>query len=192
MKDDIIKWKEQYGPIYIVYIENFPIYYRTLSAWEIQSILDLKAKKTQVDIDKTVAQLGILSAIPDFKRPGSLTGLSQEIWTKSSLTDESLLEVKDSLRDWAKDAVSSNFNIALSSLLCRVLPSLDLLTLLSLPTTKLLRIAAIVERITDIKILDSGDGSAKKQISIKEGYGVDPTQAQQVNDALSDALSQLK
>jgi len=192
MQVDLIKWKERYGSIYLIEIESQDIYYRTLTAWEIQSILDLKTNnKAQVDIDTTVVQLALLSIVPDFSKPGSITSLAQVIWNKSCLTDEALALTKDSIRKWAADSISINFNLALASLLCRILPSLDLVTLLSLSTNKLLKIAAIVETITEIKVLDSGTNT-KTQASIKEGYGVSGEQAKQVNEALNKALDKLK
>jgi hypothetical protein len=192
MKDDLIKWKEQYGSIYLIEIESQEIYYRTLTAWEVQSILDLKNNnKAQIDIDNAVVQLAILSIMPDFYKPGSITSLAQAIWNKSSLTDDALALTKDSIRKWATDSISSNFNLALSALLCRILPSLDLVTLLSLSTNKLLKIAAIVETITEIKVLDS-ETNSKTQAPIKEGYGVSGEQAKQVNEALNKALDKLK
>lgn len=192
MQVDLIKWKERYGSIYLIEIESQDIYYRTLTAWEIQSILDLKTNnKAQVDIDTAVVQLALLSIVPDFSKPGSITSLAQVIWNKSCLTDEALALTKDSIRKWAADSISINFNLALASLLCRILPSLDLVTLLSLSTNKLLKIAAIVETITEIKVLDSGTNT-KTQAPIKEGYGVSGDQAKQVNEALNKALDKLK
>lgn len=193
MNNDLIKWKKRYGSVYVITVEDYPIYYRTLTAWELQSILDLKKNnRTQLDIDEAITQLATLSNVPGFTRPGSLTSLAQEIWSKSSLTDENIVSAKEVAREWAIEAVNSNFNIALSSILCKVLPSLDLVNLLTMPTSKLIRIAALVENITDIKILDAGSSSGKTQLPVKEGYGIDNAQAQQVNDALSRALTKLK
>ncbi len=193
MSNNLITWKKKYGSVYAITIENYLIYYRTLTAWELQSVLDLKkSNKTELDIDAAIVSLGVLSSTPSFSRPGSVTSLAQEIWSKSSLTEDSISSTKEVVREWAKEAVTTNFNIALSTLLCKVLPSIDLVNLLSMPTSKLMRIAALVESITDINILDSGSSSSKVQLPVKEGYNVSQAQVQQVTSALDKALNKLK
>lgn len=92
--------------------------------------------------------------------------------------------------------MEANFSIALSSILCKVMPSLDFAHLMDLPLSKLIKIAAIVEDIAGIPILIKDSTGVNNLQSantpIKEGYGVSQQDANKASQALSSALKNLK
>tara|TARA_B100001250_G_C19815120_1_gene797881 strand:+ start:2086 stop:2688 length:603 start_codon:yes stop_codon:yes gene_type:complete len=199
VKDKILEWKAAYGSVYVYSIEDKTIYYRTLNGWEIQSVLELqKNNKASLDVEMAMCAMAVLhpEPLPSFKRPGSISTLSSEIWDKSFPTESSLPALTEQTREWAKANLEANFSIALSSILCKVMPSLDFAHLMDLPLSKLVKIAAIIEEILQTPILSKdGDFDNKAQVQpnrVQDGYGVSQEEANQASAALSSALKSIK
>tara|TARA_B100000131_G_scaffold254083_1_gene248303 strand:+ start:16167 stop:16769 length:603 start_codon:yes stop_codon:yes gene_type:complete len=199
VKDKILEWKAVYGNVYMYSIEGQDIYYRTLNGWEIQSVLELKSNnKASLDVEMAMCVMAVLhpEPLPSFSRPGSISTLSSEIWTKSFPTESTLPDLTEQNRKWAKENLEANFNIALSSILCKVMPSLDFAHLMDLPLSKLVKIAAIVEEILQTPIL-SKDGNFDNNNNaqagaVRDGYGVSQEEANKASAALSNALKSIK
>lgn len=194
MKDQLLEWKSKYGSIYQISLEDTPVYYRSLNSWEVQSILELQeSNKAKVDVEIAMLTMAILepTPIPTFKKPGTISSLATEIWTKSFPTEDSLPKTAEDIRAWAQVNIKKNFGLALACVMCKVLPSLDLARLMDLPLSKLIKLAAIVEEITgQALILD--DGTNFKSSTVSEGYGISQEQADETGRALSNALKNLK
>ena len=184
--------KSKYGSIYALEVEGTLVYYRALNAWETQSFLDLKGDTTKdkLEVEHALCTFAIIhpSTLPEFKGPGSLSTLATEIWSKSVPSEESIGSVVDSVRDWAAISSKHNYAIMLAISLTRLMPSLDLVSLLDLPITKLLRIAALAEISTEVMFL-KGEGGAKQgnasggKVDMKENMTPDETA-----DALASAI----
>ena len=197
MKDKLLEWKAVYGSVYAYSIEDQTIYYRTLNGWEIQSVLELqKNNKTSLDVEVAMCAMAVLhpEPLPSFTKPGSISTLSGEIWNKSFPTENTLPALTQQSREWAKANLEANFNIALSSILCKVMPSLDFAHLMDLPLSKLVKIAAIVEELFQTPIL-AKDGEFASQVQpnkVQDGYGVTQEEANKASQALSSALKSIK
>ncbi len=184
----LAKLKSKYGSIYVIEIEGTPIYYRTLNAWEVQSFLDIKGNTSseKIDVEKALCTFAVLSpsSLPEFKAPGSLSSLATEIWSKSIPSEESISISIDKAREWAEANTQNNFAIMVAVSLSRLMPSIDLISLLELPVNKLLRIASLAEISTNIQFL-KGEGSAQSKgtINMKENMTPDETA-----DALAAAI----
>ena len=98
----------------------------------------------------------------------------------------------EEVRDWADNTIKENFSLALSSIMCKVMPSLDLAHLMDLPLSKLMKLGAIVEEITGASLILSGDDVNRTTTPVKEGYGISQEQADKTGAALSQALKQIK
>ncbi|MBC8437219.1 hypothetical protein H8D85_02730 [bacterium] len=191
----LLAYKAQYGSVYSIVLEEYSIYYRTLTSWEVQSIIELqKNKATSVDVEVAACCMAVLhpSEVPTFKRPGTISALFLEIWGKTLPTESTLEGVADASREWAEAAIDSNFAVALACLMCKMLPSLSLTDLLSLSVTKLIRIAALVEEITGSPILGGIDQIQQQASAVQEGMGVTQEQADKTNRVLQQALSDFK
>jgi hypothetical protein len=188
----IAEWKAKYGSVFIVSIEENSIYYRTLTAWEIQSIIDLTAQnKASLDIEEATCLFGVLapSPLPTFSRPGSVSSLSEEIWNKSTLPADIMAKTIQDSREWSESSVDQNYNLIIASVMCKLMPSLDLAHLLELPTTKLVRLGAIVEKITGEHFLE-GELLSNKQ-GAQKSQGPDQVtneMADKTADLLANAL----
>ena len=180
--------KSKHGSIYVIDIEGQLIYYRTLTAWEIQSFLELKGDSTKdkLEVERALCSFALVypSNIPDFKGPGSLSSLATEIWSKSVPTEEAISDVVDNVRAWAVDASTNNYAVMLSISLTRLMPALNLTSLLKLTIAQLLRIAALAEVSTEVQFL-KGEGSMgqKGKVQMKENMTPDETA-----DALAAAI----
>ena len=198
MKDKVLEWKAKYGAIYSISIEGYQIYYRSLNGWEVQSVLELQANnKADLDIEVAMCAMAIIfpSPIPSFSKPGSISKLSSEIWNRSFPTEDTLPGITEQAREWAKKNMEANFSIALSSILCKVMPSLDFAHLMDLPLSKLVKIAAIIEELAGVPILNKDGANLTIQNAgapVKEGYGVSQQDADKASQALSSALKNLK
>ncbi len=196
MKDQLLEWKSKYGAVYQITLEGHPVYYRTLNGWEIQSVLELKkSNKAKIDIETATALMAVLAPtpLPEFKRPGTISSFAMEIWAKSFPTEDTLPTMAEDIRSWAGETIKENFSLALSSIMCKVMPSLDLAHLMDLPLSKLMKLGAIVEEITGTSlIIQDGDNVNRKSSPIREGYGISQEQADQTGAALSQALKQIK
>jgi len=191
----LLAWKAQYGAVYIITFEEHSIYYRTLTSWEVQSIIELqKNKATSLDVEVAACCMAVLSPaeLPTFKKPGTISALFIEIWRKTLPISETIEEIADINRKWAEEAIDSNFAIALACLMCKVLPSLSLTELLSLPLTKLIRMAALVEEISGTPILGGIEQVQQQASAVPEGMGVTQEQANQANMTLQKALQDFK
>ena len=185
----LAKLKSKYGNIYCIDIEGCYIYYRTLNAWEIQSFLDLKGdtSKEKIEVEKALCTFAMLDpqSLPKFKAPGSLSTLAAEIWSKSTPTEEEVSINIDKARMWADQNTKNNYAIMIAVSLCRLLPSIDLISVLELPINKLLRIASLVEVAANVQFL-KGEGGAKDgagKVDMKENMTPDETA-----DALAAAI----
>ena len=160
MKDQLIEWKSKYGAVYQITLDDIHVYYRSLTSWATQSILELQeSNKAKIDIEIAMLSMAILepTPIPQFKRPGTISSLATEIWLKSFPTEDTLPKTAADIRAWAGANVKRYFGLALSCIMCKVMPSLYLSRLLDLPLSKLLKLAAIVEEMTGQSlILDDG------------------------------------
>lgn len=197
MKDKLLKWKADYGAIFSVMLEDTEIYYRTLTAWEIQSIVELKkAKKAQVDVELATCVLATLepTPVPSFNRPGTISTLASEIWDKSVPSEGSLETMIEKARAWTDLSVQENYGIALAAVMCKHLPSLDFAYLLTLSSSQLFKLAAIVEKMIEVPFMDGGtpNTTESKATKVIDGVGVSQDQADSANAALSRALSDFK
>jgi len=191
----LLEWKSDHGAIYSIVLEGHAVYYRSLTSWEIQSIIDLqKSKKVPMDIEVAGCLMATLSPtpFPEFKRPGTLSALFMEIWNKSLPSEDKIEDVIEQAREWAHDSIDHNYATALSSLLCKVLPSLDLVTLLSTPISKLIKIAALVEHITDTSLLQVEQSPTGALPKVIEGSGISQEEANQASHVLQSALRSFK
>ena len=195
MKNQLLEWKSKYGAVYQLSLEGTPIYYRTLNGWEVQSVLELKkSNKAKVDVESAIALMAVLepTPIPKFNRPGTISTLSLEIWQKSFPTEDTLPTMGEETRAWAEVTIKENFSLALASIMCKVMPSLDLAHLMDLPLSKLLKLGAIVEEITGSALIMTDGTTNPQSRPIKEGYGISQEQADTTSAALSSALKQIK
>ena len=197
MKKNLIpQWKADFGSVYLIEIENFSVYYRALTAWEIQSILDLyDQNKAKVDIEHAVCVFGILdpTPLPSFEKPGSITSLSEDIWSKSVPGKEDMDAMIIKNREWAEASIDKNYNLVIVGIMCKLLPSLDLASLLDLPTTKLIKLGVIIEKLTGTEFLGGELSSNKnKATSIMKGSSISQEAADRTSDQLADALRQHK
>ena len=171
--------------------------YRTLTSWEIQSSVELKTEnKATVDIELATCILATLAPtpLPKYQRPGTISTLATEIWNKSVPSEGSLQEMIDNSRSWTDTSVQENYGIALAAVMCKHLPSLDFAYLLTLPSSKLFKLAAIVEKMIDVSFMDGGTPTTESTQTSKvmEGSGVSQNQADNAGAALSQALSDFK
>jgi hypothetical protein len=190
----IPQWKAKYGSVFILEIEEISIYYRTLTAWEVQSIIDLnQQKKASVDIEEATCLFGVLdpTPLPTFNKPGSITSLSDSIWRKSTLSNELAEETIESVRAWSRESIDKNYNLVMASIMCRLMPALDLSNLLELSTTKLLKLGAIIEKITEEKFL-KGEMGQEKQKQNPIGNQVTDEMADRTSALLATALKRQK
>lgn len=154
--DNITQLKAKYGTIYKTISENIPIIFRALSAWELQALNEVRENKTAEDADLAVCLMGILdpTPLPDFKLPGTVSSIAAQIMAKSIYdTNEDLAVAVNKAREWATSATETNFNVSIAAIIAKLLPSTDILALLELPTSKLIRIGALVETITQTRFL---------------------------------------
>jgi len=195
MKDKLLKWKAEFGTIYNVVLEEKELYYRTLTTWEIQSIVELKnSAKAAIDVELATCLMSTLypEPLPSFEKPGTISTLATAIWDNSVPSERSLEQVVQTARSWADTTTKENFGIALASIMCRVLPSLDFAYLLNLPAAKLIKLAAVVELITDNSFMAGENSSTKNASPVTPGHGVSQEQADSASTALTAALSNFK
>jgi hypothetical protein len=185
MNDKLLYWKSLYGSVYKTNIEGYSLVYRALTAWELQALTELRESKVSEDLELSTCLLAVIShtPLPTFNKPGSISSLSAAIWEHSVPSiDEARLKAEQ-VREWADNNIDNNYNIALSSIICKVMPSIDLSKLLDAPLPKLMKIGAIVEKITGTTFL-TGDGPSQGNIPEKS--------SDQATQALSSALHHLK
>jgi len=197
MKNNLIpQWKADFGSVFLLEVEEYSIYYRSLTAWEIQSILDLyEQNKAKIDIEKAVCIFGILapSPFPLFKKPGSITSLSEDIWNKSVPNQKGMDSMIVKSRAWAELSIDKNYNLVIVGIMCKLLPSLDLTRLLDLSTSKLIKLGVIVEKLTGTEFLGGELGSNKsKATNVMKGSGISQTDADNTSNLLADALKNHK
>jgi len=185
MDDKLLYWKSLYGSVYKTKVEEHSIVYRALTAWELQALTELRDSKASTDLELSTCLLAVIShtPLPTFNKPGSVSSLSAAIWEHSvPSVDEATIKAEQ-VRKWADDNINNNFNIALSSIISKVMPSIDLSKLLDMPLPKLMKIGAIVEKITGTTFL-TGDISSQGNLPEKS--------SDQATQALSSALHHLK
>jgi len=194
MKDKLLKWKSEFGTIYTLVLEETDLCYRTLTSWEVQSIVELrKSSRASGDIELATCIMATLwpQPLPSFVKPGTISTLASEIWENSVSSEDTLEDMIKVSREWAEDTTKENFGVALASVMCRILPSLDFAHLLDLPTSKLNKLAAIVELITDTSFMTGGQGD-KGASPVTAGHGISQDQADQASSVLSKALSDFR
>lgn len=192
----IAKWKSEYGSIYVIEVEDTIIYYRSLTAWEVQSIFDLhEQNKAKVDIEQAVCVFGILDPlpVPSFDRPGSITMLSEEIWNISVPSEELMNNTISKNRKWVDSNIEKNYSLVVAGVMSRLLPSLDLTRLLDMPTSKLIKLGAIVEKLTGTDFL-GGELTQQKSKATKlmDGSNISQEAADKTSDMLAQALHEHK
>jgi len=188
MNNKLLQWKSTYGSVYQINIEGHSIIYRALNAWELQALTELRENKTSNDLELSTCLLAILepTPLPNFKKPGSISSISAAIWKQSTPSAEEVQTKVEDIRQWAEVNINTNFNIALSSIICKVFPSIDLTTLLNLSLPQLLKVGAIVEKITGVQFLTGDASSFEAQRNLPDAAN------DQASVALGDALKQLK
>ena len=182
--EKLLKWKAEQGSVYQIKLEGHAIIYRTLTAFEIQALMELKEKNSK-NLEQAVCSLAVIShdPLPVFELPGTLFSLSSAIWEKSAPQDQQLEEKVEELRAWATTAIETNFSIALATLIARVMPSIDFTALLNMPLGQLLKIAALVEKVTNIPVM-TGEESAN-------GTSFTGAEKDQSSIVLTDAINNL-
>jgi hypothetical protein len=171
-------------------IEEVDVYFRSLNAWELQSFLEIRedSLKSKMEIENALCTFAIVypSSLPSFKVPGSFTLIATEIWSKSVPTDQTIETMIDKHRSWAEDAIKENYNIMIAVALAKLLPSVDLISLLNLPTSKLLKVACLIESATNTLFLkgESKSPTDSDIVTIKPNADQD-----ELATALSTALS---
>jgi hypothetical protein len=185
MDDKLLYWKSVYGSVYKTSVEGHSIVYRALTAWELQALTELRDSKASKDLELSTCLLAVISptSLPTFNKPGTISSLSAAIWEHSIPSINEANIKAEQVREWAENNINNNFNIALSAIICKVMPSIDLIKLLDMPLPKLMKIGAIVEKITGANLL-TGDVSSQENIPEKS--------SDQATQALSSALQHLK
>jgi len=196
-KYKLAEYKSKYGPIYMLELEGFEVYYRSLTAWEVQSFLDLKgnSNKDKMEMERVLCTFAIIepSTLPNFKAPGSLSSLANDIWTRSIPQENTMDSFIDNAREWAQKNSQSNYSIMLAMAVCKIIPSTDLVALLEVPASKLIRIAALVEEVSGMQFLKGEGVTKQKQASpITQGHDISQEEADATTSALADALRSQK
>ena len=195
-KDLIAQWKADFGSVFLLEIEEYSIYYRTLTAWEIQSILDLyDQNKAKVDIEHAVCVFGVLDPLPlpSFNKPGSITTLSDDIWNKSVPRQTETEAMITKSREWAENSIDKNYNLVISGIMCKLLPSLDITRLLDLPTNKLIKLGVVIEKLSGTLFLNGQLSSTKSNSTkIMSGSNISQDEANNTANLLANALKEHK
>tara|TARA_Y100000310_G_scaffold292248_1_gene320869 strand:+ start:451 stop:1053 length:603 start_codon:yes stop_codon:yes gene_type:complete len=185
--------KTKYGALYMLNVEDIDVYFRSLNAWELQSFLEIREDtlKSKIEIENALCLFAVLYPTTplSFQAPGSSTLLATEIWSKSVPTDQTIELMVDKHRAWAEDAIKENYNIMIAIALAKLLPSVDLISLLNLPTSKLLKVACLIENATDTLFLKGESKSETTSGSVNLSPGADHDE---LSAALSTALSAQK
>jgi len=144
----LLHWKELYGTIHSMELENQPIYFRSLTPWEIQAFQELEAALPQKDWYHAICRKAVLFPEEfEFQLAGTEYALGNAILDASLPIDEQGNFMIDEYRQWAQKISKENAAFALAVAIANHYPSIDLMKLLNTPMEQLMRLAALVEII---------------------------------------------
>ena len=170
LDEQLVRFKAKYGTIGLLTIEEVPVYYRTLTPFEITALSELEKSMPEKDWMDTVLKIAVLHPeILDFKLAGSIFVIHNAIMNTSlPVKDDGFFEVEE-YRAWAEEVTKSNAALLLAVRITNLYPAMNLLQLLETPMEKLLKLGALVEKITQQDVFGDGTSSdASDSDSLKQ------------------------
>jgi len=168
----LLKWKSQFGSIHTIPIEDYTIYYRTLTPNELIAFQELSKALPDREWSEVICELAVLcpsSSNLKFELPGSWTALGDSIISSSlPLDPQTGLFQLDDYRKWLEKVSEESAAYSLAIILARTLPGLNLMDLLNQPMERLLQLLVLAEKITGKDIIGN---------TATTGNSEDPTEA---------------
>jgi hypothetical protein len=195
----LVEWKDRYGAVHILPVEEHTCYYRGLTISEHQTLVELTDKIDNLAWEELVIQKGLLQpAYEDlnFELAGSISSLATAILDQTLWDEATFKQQATEAREWAKKYTDNSLLYTMAVAVSNMFPGLRLDYLINLPPVKLMRLMAVAEIGTQIPIFDTLLGTGPKNMGIDTGKaqaaGVTPQQLDAANQELLRSIEEHK
>jgi hypothetical protein len=161
--EQIYQWKRLYGAVNVQQLEGITFYFRTLTPSEITAFNELSNSQPDKPwVHELIKRAILFPETYDLNLPGSPVSLQNIIIQTSMPLNENGIVDLDPYEDWITAEVDSNPAIALCFALANRYPALSIFELMDMPTEKLMRVAAVVQKIIGQSIFEVPEGDASQ------------------------------
>jgi len=199
--NQILLWKQLYGNISVLQVEDSVCYYRGLSVNEFQALAELEEKLPAASKEEMIIKTALLDPPPEdtlagFRLTGSPMTIANAILDASVYTEDVLKTKAEEAKAWAQSSIQQSTLFVLALNISQVFPALPLHALMDMTPDLLLRYAAAIEEVTKQPILTSLFVQQAKQQPVNhkmaEGFGVDAETINDTTNALRDQIKDAK
>jgi hypothetical protein len=197
----ILKWKQLYGSISILPVEDVMHYYRGLTINEFQALTELEDKLPDAAKEEMVIHAALLDPLPvdalaTFELTGSPMSLANAILEASVFPEEVLQDKAKAAQQWARTSIEESTMYVLALNIAQIFPALPLHALMDMTPDLLLRYAAAVEEVTKQPIITALFTDMPKQQPVNQkmadSFGVDSQTMNDTTNALREQIQEAK